>query len=426
MRSKQLTPESPAATAQQPTNRIDMIRVDEKRSGFRSAGKIGSMLRVANTDVLSGRYRVQLYRFLSDNIPVVSSCIWTWGRLAAAPGEYRIVGDEKGVSTERADARLKRLADRVYATGAGDGNRQGVAAFLPDLFTILFRDGIFGGFLTVHRDGSGVDRFVPVDSADLLCDNSSGKPRLFLESDSARIDLSRTDFYSIPLSGGPSQPLGRSVLQAVPFVSYIEQQLVDDMRRANHNAGFHRLHVKVTPPERMSGESDQAYVDRINGYFDSTVSMIKSCEVDDNPVTWNNVEIEHVGPKTSRGGSNAWFLNHRAMIEDICAGTNLAPFLLGYSYGATNTWSSFKFDVVMRQVKSIQAEVARFMEWIGNVELALAGSDCKCRFVFDNTFAYEATEKMTIENSRVDNILKLYQAGLIDEEAARQKAQGLI
>jgi hypothetical protein len=119
-------------------------------------------------------------------------------------------------------------------------------------------------------------------------------------------------------------------------------------------------------------------------------------------------------------------LNHRAMIEDICAGTNLAPFLLGYSYGATNTWSSFKFDVVMRQVKSVQAEVARFMEWIGNVELALAGYDCKCRFVFDNTFAYEATEKMTIENSRVDNVLKLYQAGLIDEEAARQKAQGLI
>ena len=46
--------------------------------------------------------------------------------------------------------------------------------------------------------------------------------------------------------------------------------------------------------------------------------------------------------------------------------------------------------------------------------------------MIDNTCAYEATDKMTIENSRADNVLKLYQAGLIDEEVARQKVQGLI
>jgi hypothetical protein len=148
--------------------------------------------------------------------------------------------------------------------------------------------------------------------------------------------------------------------------------------------------------------------------------------VDDNPVTWDNVNIEHVGPDTTKSSTSSWFLNHRAMIEEICAGTNLAPFLLGYSYGATTTWSSFKFDVVMRQVKSIQSEVSRFLEWVGDIELALAGLPWKCRYVFDNTFAYQAAERAGIESTRVENLLKLYQAGLIDEKAARERAEALI
>ena len=48
-----------------------------------------------------------------------------------------------------------------------------------------------------------------------------------------------------------------------------------------------------------------------------TVSMIKTCEVDENPVTWDNVEIATIGPENVRTVTNSWFLNHRAMIEEI-------------------------------------------------------------------------------------------------------------
>jgi hypothetical protein len=109
------------------------------------------------------------------------------------------------------------------------------------------------------------------------------------------------------------------------------------------------------------------------------------------------------------------------MIEEICAGTHLAPYLLGYSYGATSSWSGFKFDVVMRQVRSVQAEVAHFLEWIGDIDLALAGVDSRCRFEFDNSFAYQAMDNLQVESGRVDNVLKLYQNGLLDLEQARDK-----
>lgn len=397
---------------------------------LRTSGKPGTAdrlrrtLSLSNNEVRSGHYRISLYRFLAENIPAVHACLWTWVRLAAAPGKFEIEAASESTKS-RAEQRLDELSQRLYSSAAG--NRASVATLLPELFGSLFRDGLFGGFVVVAADGSGVDQFIPVDSRQIIYDSTGKAAKIFIEAiDNKQISADRDDFYLVPFNAGTAQPLGQSILQAVPFVGYIEQQLIDDMRRTSHNSGFHRLHVRVTPPERMSGESDKAYVDRINNYFDSTVSMIKSCDVDDNPVTWDNVEISHVGPKNVQSVTNSWFMNHRAMIEEICAGTNLAPFLLGYSYGATTTWSSLKFDVVMRQVRSVQSEVARFMEWLGTIDLALAGIKAECRFVFDNTFAYQNEERVREESSRVDNLLRLYESGLIDKKFAEDKAARLV
>ena len=395
----------------------------DSRSPFRTVDKLGSVLRVSGADIESGRFRILLYRFLTRNVPVVSACIWTWVRLSAAPGKYVIDGRGSGTSERKARERLNRLNDRLYIDALG--NRSGAVTLLPDLFVSLYRDGLFGGFLTVLKDGSGIDGFVPVDPARIIRSDDK-KPHLQLEINGRKVDLNRTDFYYLPFNNSASDPFGRSILQSVPFVSYVEQQLVDDMRRSSHNSGYHRLHVKITPPERMTGESDSAYTDRINRYFDDTIDMIRSCDIEDNPVTWNNVAIEYIGPSKSREVANSWFMTHRAMVEDICAGTSLSPYLLGYSYGATTTWSAFKFDIVMRQVRSVQAEVARFMEWMGKIELALAGIDATCRYRFDNAFAYQAMDQSAIETGHIDNILKLYNAGLIDENTARAKAGELL
>ncbi|KAA3634856.1 MAG: hypothetical protein DWP97_06070 [Calditrichaeota bacterium] len=383
----------------------------EKQSPLRGQR---SLLKYNVGDFQNGSFRYQLYKFLVDTIPAVNACLDTWVRLSAAPGEYV-------TKSERGQRILDELTLSMYKNALG--KRGSMVSFLSELYTSLFRDGLFSGFLTVKEDGSGIDQFIPVNASDIY-KSDSGK--FYIEFDNKRLNLDRNDFYLIPHNADSSYPIGKSILQSVSFVSYIEQQLIDDMRRTSHNSGYHRLHVKITPPDRLSGESDKSYVDRINSYFDSTVDMIKSCDIDENPVTWDNVHIEHVGPENVKAVTNSWFMNHRAMIEEICAGTNLAPFLLGYSFGATSTWASFKFDIVMRQIKSIQAEVASFLEWIGNIELAMHGVDEKCRYQFDNTFAYQASDESQIKSSGVDNILKLYQAGLIDEDTARIKSIELI
>lgn len=393
------------------------------RHSLRSLKTLQHTLNLSRHDYTSGRYRIRLYRFLAESVPVIGACIWTWSRLCAAPGRFRVLDPPTESTGKKAEDRLESLTER-FALGPS-GRHLTLAAWLVDLFTCLFRDGHYGGFLAVHRDTSGVDCFVPVDPIDII-QESDHPNRLQLERDQGAISLERPDFFHLALNHGLTAPLGRSILSSVPFVSYIQQQLVDDMRRASHNAGYHRLHVKVTAPERLAGETDSAYTERINAYFDGTVKMMRDCDITDNPVTWDDVNIEYIGPEHTRSVSSQWFLNHRAMIEEICAGTHLAPFLLGYSYGDTTTWSSFKFDVVMRQVRSVQNEAARLLERIGNIDLALAGIDARCRFEFDNTFAYEAGERAGIQAQQVDSLIKLYDAGLVDQETAQERAGDLL
>ncbi len=375
-------------------------------NSFQNSGSLQSVLDYSISDYQNGRFKYQLYQFLSDSVPAVHACLETWVRLSAAPGEF-------SVSSEKGKEVLKQLSGRLYNNSLGQSGS--MVSFVSELFRSFYRDGLFSGFILLEKNGKSVECFLPVHASDIQLDD---KNKFFLEIQDHAISLDRNDFYSIPFNADRKNLLGKSILHTIPFVSYIEQQLVDDMRRTSHNSGFHRLHVQITPPERMSGEGDTSYIDRINSYFDSTVSMIKSCDIDENPVTWDNVTINHVGPENVKSVTNSWFMNHRSMIEEICAGTNLAPFLLGYSFGATTTWASFKFDIVMRSIKSVQAEISSFLEWIGNIELALHGIHEKCTYNFDNTFAYQASDKSAVRSRDIDSIIKSLNAGLLDKEAA--------
>ena len=50
-----------------------------------------------------------------------------------------------------------------------------------------------------------------------------------------------------------------------------------------------------------------------------------------------------------------------------------------------------------------------------------------CRFVPScSEYAYQAVDRLAVASGRIDNILKLYKAGLIDEAAAREKAWDLL
>lgn len=406
---------------------VDVIRPHERHSlGFHNPTNMGRGITFVANEWRESRFRVRLYRFMAESIPLIGAVIWTWSRLAAAPGRFLFFDNDRPVEDMQADRILKDLFQRVNRVCFGHGGTE--EDFLPPFFQSLYLDGAVLGKMELASDLSAIAGYRVFDPsrADIDID-PSGDIRVVEATETGEVVHAGPDLFYYALNASMTNPYGRSIIKAVPFIAYIEQQLLDDMRRSMHNAGYHRLHVKIHPPDKREGESDEAYAGRANGYFDSTVGMIRAIEPEDNPVTWDDVSIEHIGPSGAGGTKTSnWYLNHRAMVEEICSGTHLSPFLLGYSYNATTNWAQFKYDLVMRQVRSVQAAATGFLNWLANIELALKGCDCRAEWRFDNTLSVLAGEQADVKSKEAAGIISLYTAGLIDKETACRAAGRLV
>jgi len=389
-----------------------------KRTSYLDQGE----LLLPQSSLYDNSFRIKLYRFLRDNIPVLNSALWTWTRICASPSYFELKGSEDAKLTDNASEVLKNLDRRIYQHSFQKFG--GADALLNQFFGSLFTDGAICGELVLTPSRDKLDKFYFIDPATIrfkLKDESSWE--LYQEVDGILIKLNPDSTFYLGLDPDPDDPRGKSILASIPFVARVEQRLLEDMQKTMHNAGYYRLHVKIKPPERLSGESDETYVSRANKYFEETVEMMKELAPEDNPITWNDVGIEYIGPSGHTSSSTYWYINHKALVEDICAGVHLDPFMLGYSYGPTTSWAQFKYELILRNVISIQRSAKRFMEWIRNIELALWGISLECEHHFDNRKFFGMLEQREAEKIHLENIIRKKEAGFISDEQAKREIE---
>ncbi len=367
-------------------------------------------------------FRIKLCRFLRDNIPILNSAVWTWTRICASPSYFELKGSEDSALLDRATELISSLDRRIYQhTFQKFG---GTDALLAQFFRSLFTDGAVCGELVLTPSRDRLDKFYFIDPITIgfkLKDEKTWE--LFQEVDGSQITLNPHSTFYAGLDTDPDDPRGKSILSSIPFVARVEQKLLEDMNKTMHNAGYHRLHVKIKPPDRFSGESEENYLARANRYFEDTVDMMKKIAPEDNPITWNDVQIEYVGPSGHVSSSNYWYINHKALVEDICAGVHLDPLILGYSYGPARSWAQFKYELVLRNVISIQSCAKRFLEWVRNIELALRGLPLECVHHFDNRKFFGMLEQREAEKIHLENIIRKKEEGFITEDQAKREAE---
>ncbi|MCK4224846.1 MAG: hypothetical protein KAX39_06675 [candidate division Zixibacteria bacterium] len=405
-----------------------------KRTSYLDQGE----LLLPQSSLYDSSFRIRLYRFLRDSIPVLNSAIWTWTRICASPSHFELkgpVGDPARGGAENpakgeddpklldnASEVLKNLDRRIYQHSFQKFG--GADALLMQFFGSLFTDGAVCGELVLTPSRDKLDKFYFIDPATIrfkLKDDTSWE--LYQEVDGVQVKLNPASTFYLGLDPDADDPRGKSILSSIPFVARVEERLLEDMQKTMHNAGYHRLHVTIKPPERFSGESDETYVSRANKYFEDTVEMMKELAPEDNPITWNDVGIEYIGPSGHVASSNYWYINHKALVEDICSGVHLDPFMLGYSYGPTRSWAQFKYELILRNVISIQRLAKRFMEWIRNIELALWGIPLESVHHFDNRKFFGMLEQREAEKIHLENIIRKKEAGFISEDQAKREIE---
>jgi hypothetical protein len=382
--------------------------------------KVGSTLKSISAGIaLPADYgyseRISLYRFLRENIPIINGALWVWVRLCSSPMLFQS-SDNSG---------LKNRLDKLGAILApNDYFKSGGLERLSDLFfSSLLIDGAFAGM--IETDASGrLTAFTPCDIRNLSFekDDEHAGWRIYHETPDGRILLDSSRFIYIPLDDDANDPRGRSILQAVGFVSRLEQKLLDDMQKSQEKAGYNRLHVLVKKPERRMGESEPTYIERANSYFEDTVTLFSGIKPADSAVTWDDIEIKSIGPASGSGNAtHSWYLSHRALVEDICAGLHLDPFMLGYSYSSTQTWARFKYELVLREIISIQRLAVRFFEWLINNYQPLENSNDRVTVSFDNDRVNSILEKHRAEKEASDRVIELFKAGILSRDEARER-----
>lgn len=353
---------------------------------------------------------LRVYRFLRDAVPDISDAIWTWKRLCLTG--YDVEFTE--TSSEAARARAARLIAAL--DGRVNSGDRGMDGLLDIFYTSLFTYGAAAVEIVLSQSRESIWDVVPVDVWTVRFRREGGKLQAYQVLDGKTIKLPMERFIYVGLDREGTNPYGRSMLRSIPFVVKIQQRLLEDMAKATHNAGWSKLHVQYAGEERARGESVDAYQERMCANLMALREKLAGLETDQNFVTYDNVKISML-----RGDQQAqvFYDNHKAIEEQVITGMHLMPILLGRNYGTTETYGTAQFEIINRQVEGVNRSVQRMLERLYNFELALMWGEATAKVRMRSNRTVDVLKEAQAREKEIGNVLRLRDAGLLDDEAAR-------
>ena len=352
--------------------------------------------------------RAGFYRYVRDRVPLVSAAVWAWVRSCLTPQKYLITGPER--EKTRAEETLKSLGNRIFE---GISRKDGIKSLLELFFLEIFTTGRFAGEIVPEASGRGIGYFHTIDAFAIQWEKH-GRWRPFIEREGRKTYLDNDRFFYYGLGADMKNPAGVSPIASIPFVTEIEQRMVEDMALASHNAGTPRMHIKIAPPEPQRGESADSYAKRAQSYFDDTVENFSRLDADDNIVTWADVEVSVVGGFGS--APYTWRINREQVIEDVITGMRLFPWVVGRTHGTTKNWVQAQFNLLMQEVDSVQEEAKALADWLRNTELALRGIRAEVSHQFALNQDPFMLDKARAQSIQLDTIDRKVQRGYISKE----------
>jgi hypothetical protein len=348
-----------------------------------------------------------VYRHLRDVIPDVSDAVWTWKRLCHAGHEVLIEGSEENAARQAVSA----FANRV---NADDG---GLPGLLDVFYASLFTYGAAAFEVVPGRAREWVHDLVPVDiwTVRFRYNRSRIEAHQLFEGES--IQLPGDYFLYVGLDRDGTNPYGRSMLRSLPAAISIQQQLLSDMALATHNAGWNKLHVQYKPEEPLPDETPEAYQERMRLNLGRLRDLLSSTKIDQNLVTFDNVGVAVLGGHTH---NQVFYENHKAVEEQVITGMHMMPVLMGRNYGSTETYGTAQFEVVNRQVETVNRRVGALLERIYNLELALQGIHARARVIMRSNRTVDVLKEAHARSQEIAGTLQLLNAGLIDKAEAKK------
>lgn len=328
-----------------------------------------------------GEFLGDFYSYVRRRVPIISNGIAAWVDLSSTGRKLQLEGGsenhQKGAQ-KILDNLDKRLYEFDFEHGAG-------IAKLCDLFFLgIYTNGRFACELVPFADGSGIAYVALTNPFTIKFQQSETGYRMFQRQGGSLVELPKERMFYAALDPDEANPQGISLLDSVQWVLEIKEKMLDDMAKSSHNTGYPRLHISITPPEPLPGESPSDYHARLNTEFDDTVKAFRDLNVEDNVFTWSGVNVSIVGAGPGSREQFSWAVNSERVVEEVITALHLFGWVLGYSFSTTKNWVDSQYDLLMSRVGRVRASGERFLEWIQNAELAMRGVPTRVDWTFEN------------------------------------------
>lgn len=364
-----------------------------------------------------------MLRRLRDYIPDVSAGVWAWVRLCSTQQSYTL-GESVNAEQRRAHRILEDLDRRVC--GCQPGRAKGIEFLVQSFFTSVFTYGSFCGEVVLNDTRQRIERFLIIDPATVRF-KLDLQTRSFLpyqiQGDGSYARLNPASFFYYGLDTDGLTPYGRSPLLALPLVVRLQQQLLHDMTRAQHNAGYPTIHFKIATGDRISGENPNNYNERLNEAMDQLRAEVDHMQTDSNLITSDRVEVQYIGPS---GNALQWSESIQAITEQVISALHLAPFMIGRNWGTTQSWGTAQYQLLTNNARTVQEGAKRLAEWLRNLELLLQGSPLSVSHQFAPHHHLDVYDRARAFKTSAETLVHLSEKGIIDAAAAKQRIENLL
>lgn len=364
-----------------------------------------------------------LFRWMREHIPDVSAGVWAWVRICNTPLLHHLTCDEPWTA-EEVEHVLTDLDRRIFGA-IGEQNR-GVESLVQSFFLSIFTYGAFAGEVILDREWKGLGRFVMIDPATVRfrLDASTGRYLPYqIQPDNSLIALNEASFFYFGLDTDGLSPYGRSPLMSLPMVVRAQQQLLQDMQRSQHNAGYPLLHFRLKPSGREPGESNQDYIQRLHREMEDVRSVIGDRQPEHNLVTYDTVQVEYLN---SSGTAMQWSESLQAISEQVISALHLAPFMLGRNWGTTQSWGNAQYQLIANNARSVQVGALRLADWLRNLHLSMLGIGVRVEHRFEPHHLLDLGDRAKAFREFSQSILRLKQDGIMDEADVKQRLKNLL
>lgn len=373
---------------------------------------------VLETGGVDPRILFPTYRELRDNVPDISAGIWAWVRLCAT-AQHCSINDGDELQQQEAKHVLRAL-DRRILTYQHE-REKGVDALVNSFFLSVFTYGAFAGEIVVNHEKHQIENFIVIDPATVRFQVQSGTRELLpcqLLDDGTLIRLNPSSFFYYGLDTDGLNPYGRSPLSSLSLMVKIQEQLINDMASAQHNAGYPTIHFKLKTPERDKSEPLSKYNERMKDEINLVRAEVENKKTETNLITYDNLEVSYIGPK---GNSHQWSESIQAISEQVVSALHLAPFMIGRNWGTTESWGSAQYQLLTNNARSVQEGAKRLAEWVRNLELVLHGLPCCVTHQFTPHHHLDADVRAQAFQTNSETIIKLLEKEMIEKEEAKKK-----